>query len=191
MNDSMSDALINRIERLERSNRRLLQVLASLALVAVIAVSAAAAKVAATPDILEAKRFVLKGPDGKDRVVIGVNAEGMTEQSFLGADGKRMLCFVSSEDEGAFVALSAKGEEEPCLILRVEADGIPNIDMYEKGKETARLDLSLTKEGLPVMNFFDNGDKLRLQFILDANGVPLLTVRDKDGNVIETIPRGK
>jgi len=84
------EELSDRVAHLERENRRLRRWMVAAVLVAcacvVLGQSAAATS---GPQMLEARRFVLKDAVGRERAVLGLGTDGLARLTFFSQDGSK------------------------------------------------------------------------------------------------------
>ncbi len=121
------DELTNRLDRLERSNRMLKGAVAmlSLAFVGLVAVGWT------SPDgTVEAREFILKSADGKQRAVLGVNADGSPGLVLIDANEKTRAALIVGPDGAPFLSLyDADGKVRESL--GVEANGSPYLGLCD------------------------------------------------------------
>jgi len=84
------EELAGRVAYLERENRNLRRwlVATGLAVCATILLGQATAATT-TPQVLEARRFVLKDDQGRERAVLGLGADGSARLTFFPQDGSK------------------------------------------------------------------------------------------------------
>ena len=83
MNKSLIDALAERVERLERENRYLRR-MGAVVLIGALVLLGGGAYLADGPKTVEAKEFVLRDRDGKERLEMFVGPDGTPRHWGLG-----------------------------------------------------------------------------------------------------------
>lgn len=186
--------LERRLERLERANRRWRNLAALAGLLLCASVAAGLGRV---PSVIEAERFVLKGADGAELAVLGVDQVGSPmlllehdkANALLTLSGPALSLRADDGKRGAFIGVDTKGESR--LELRSERylDGVRLVSKADGGSGMYLLDrdghergtAELTAEGHVLFTVRDAGRRVRGSFGLDANSIPNLVLLDALG----------
>ena len=111
-----------RIESLERINRRWRYMAGLFAVLLLISLTVGASLPGSIPEVLQARRIEVLGPDGKPGIVLGVDANrsaiGLTAQ---GKDHKRAISLMAHREGVDLVLL--KHAEAPLFLARVNDSG--------------------------------------------------------------------
>lgn len=160
----MDNTTAERLERLERrcaqlvrQNRRS-KLLGGAALLGLVVMVVAGADPKDKPaKVVEAERFVLRDPGGKQRAVLEVNSRNFTSLTLSDAEAKPRMTFI------------------------VTADGSPVVNLAdEQGKPRISFASSRVFGG-SILNIADKEGKIRVGLaVRDDGGLPTLDLRDKD-----------
>ena len=164
------------------------------------------------PDTVEAKEFVLVGPNGERRGIFQVNDQG-TAAIYLNdengkqrteltvtAGGRASLGFydaagnqrvvvgegASPQDETGIGVFSADGTQ--VASLSSTAAGEANITLYDNKSGLARAGLGLAPDGSPALALFDQNGKDRAELHVTSAGRPGLALADENGKSIAGLP---
>lgn len=165
MNETLTRPLVQRLERVESENRRLkrIGVLAVLGLGALMLLGQATPS-AITPavpaaKVIEAEKFVLRDPTGRERAELSVLADGSPTLGFVDPDGKPRALFGLGADGAPGLALLGP-DDKGRLTLSVRRDGAAAVILVDAGgRPRARLDLET--DGVPGLTFFARGGGVR------------------------------
>ncbi len=187
--------LEQRLERLERANRRWRRAAALAGLLFCAALSASLGR--AGPSVIEAERFVLKGADGAEHGVLGLDETGspmlLLERGkanlLLTLSGPALSLRADDGKRGAFLGVDTRGESR--LELRSERflDGVRLVSKADGGAGLYLLDrdggergaAELTGEGNVLFSVRDAQRRVRGSFGLDANSIPNVVLLDSAG----------
>ncbi|UCG49713.1 MAG: hypothetical protein JSU94_08000 [Phycisphaerales bacterium] len=131
----MSD-IEHRIKALEKVNRRWRYATVSLAGILLIALVCAAKLRDEVPDLLQARRIQVLGPDGKPAIVLNAGTDGTYLR--LTAQGKehQRAIALGAHEEGVRLMLM-KHKEAPLLIAEVKDDG-SSLTLFDGREPTQR-----------------------------------------------------
>lgn len=181
-------ALSSRLEALEREGRRLRRmnmiifVGAALILglgVALVAVSARYGVPGTAADIVAARQFVLRGPDGSVRGVWGIDKEGAV-RLVLQDGGERPRARLNLLQDGSAGLTFSDSAGHPRAVFAFLPDQSTSIVIAdETGKSRAVLGVS--DEGGATVVFADRGGATRAGLGVDRNGSGSFTLTDRLG----------
>jgi hypothetical protein len=183
-----------RVRRLERENRRwklaALLGAAGLALVplwgpaslSAVAkgIDAPALQSALAPEVVEARRFVLRDASGVSRATLGVADDGTPLLVFYNGDGEPRAVLGQTQ-----VYLSSDGGGTAVKLL-ANAGGIPALRLERDGR--LRAVLGMTGDGALALGFYGQDGKGRALLDVGADGSPGLTLFTKSGKVAWSAP---
>jgi hypothetical protein len=172
-----------RLEKVERQNRRL-RAGGSLALVLIVAL-AALGQVAPSGKVVSAERFEVRDSGGKLRSLLAVIDDGVPALAFYDADGKGRALIGVNKD--GFPHLEFLDKDRKTLIgLAVSPDGSPGLGL--RVGEMGSL-LTAGTDGSQSLSFIDKGGSVRAGLTIAPDGSPAFLLFDKDGKVIERLPK--
>lgn len=189
---TQADAILRRIDALEGANRRL-QRLGTLALVLVALGAAAGAKLADGPKVVEAERFVVRDPDGKERASLGIGKDGRPGLVLYDAGGKERARLTLQKD-GAMLALVgdaesyvglAVGKLGPALMLEGEDRKRSSVLSTQSlglrdSKGATSCSLGLSETGTPHLALNHAGGKSGVSVMATDDGSSDLSIIHKD-----------
>jgi hypothetical protein len=180
MNTSPNDALAGRVERLERENR-LMKRFGVVALSVAVAVFVAGARGADGPKVVEAERFVLRDPNGRERGSLQVNSVGTASLSLHDREDQAGIDLVVPAD-GRGTYLDVWNKAQGHLMLGVGEDRL-SLDILDRNRR-----------GLMAIKVEDvNGDRRTQYFSFLEEGRGSLNLalhRDGSGGLAVTVPFG-
>jgi hypothetical protein len=177
MNTLLFDALSGRVERLERENR-LMKRFGAVALSVAVAVLVAGARGADGPKLVEAERFVLRDPNGRERGSLQVNSVGTASLSVHDKEDQGGISLVVPAD-GRGTYLDVWNKAQGHLMLQVGEDRL-SLDILDKNRK-----------GLMAMKVEDvNGNRTQyLSFLEEGKGNLSLGLHgDGSGGLAVTVP---
>jgi hypothetical protein len=163
----------------------------------------------AAPAEVITKRLAVRDEDGKDRIILVVNNNGVPVMGFLDKNGREQLD-IFYDPSGTPCITMKDGNLTPRMVLKVNANGIPEIDVCDKdaknrailqvradsspvlgmvdadGKE--RIDLLIHPNGDSMLHFTDSGVNDRVVLSSAADGTPLIQLLDKSGKALFKAP---
>ncbi len=151
-----------RLEKLERQNRRMRA--GGIGALVLIAAVSLLGQAAAPEKVIRAQRFEVVDAAGTFRAGLETTSDGSPWLRLDGKGGGRRV------------------------LLGVPASGIPEMSLWD-GDGKRRIFLGLGRDGSPAMSFIDRGDRDRMALSLAPEGSPSLLLSDKDGKVIDRMPR--
>ncbi|MBL7042421.1 MAG: hypothetical protein ISR77_27535 [Pirellulaceae bacterium] len=130
----MSD-IERRIERLERTNRRWRRVAGVLGAMLLLVCISGGTSPENVPDVVQAKRIEVLGPDGKPAIVLSAeDRQSLLRILARGQNHERSIT-LGADREGAHLSL-AKHAEAPLFSVRVDDDGA-SLALYD-GREPSQ-----------------------------------------------------
>ncbi|MBU0641144.1 MAG: hypothetical protein KKB50_19975 [Planctomycetes bacterium] len=153
----------------------------------------------------ERPRLVLAGQRGKPRIGLAVWKGGNAQIDLLGDDGTRRCSIVASANHGPSGLNVHDGREKVRAAFLIGSDGVPQMGFYDpegRNRLTAstkkdgsrpaisffgpdadyhRASLALEDDERPVLSFVDRDKTFRLGLGLQADGSPLIELRNKEG----------
>ena len=161
---------------------------------------------------VEAKEFVLVGPNGerrgifqvndkgtaaiylndengKERTELTVTAGGRASLGFYDAAGNQRIVMgegASPQDQVGIGVFSIDGTQ--VASLSSTAAGEANITLYDNKSGMARAGLGLATDGTPALALFDQNGKDRAELHVTSAGRPGLALADENGKSIAGLP---
>ncbi len=166
--------LLQRVERLERANRRWRRA-ASLGLLAAAALLASGWRRA--PDVVEASRVVVRGPDGSEAIALGLDDQ--RRPSLLLRD-KKGFAFLTLSGPG--LLLRGEDGKQSCF-LGFDAQSAPQLGLTS-GRAADGVRLSVQPDGSARCAVLDgNGRERGALAYAAADGSSSVTTKDASGRV--------
>ena len=169
----MDHELAERVRKLETVNRRLSVALGLMAVCGFVAAICAAAD--DTPKSIEAERFVVKGPDGKDRASLGMLLDS-PQLSLLDDKGETRVSLEVQQNDPTLSFYDSLGTVR--LRAQVKGDGsVISVQGKEQKGTIVIATKSTEREDAMILLKNENGDSM--------------LVAGKEGGGIEVRGRGK
>ncbi|MBI4490237.1 MAG: hypothetical protein HY694_14230 [Deltaproteobacteria bacterium] len=188
MNEPTIEILVRRLERLERANRRLKWITVGFFVGLAALLTMGQAKPSKVAKVIEAEKFVVKDPNGRGSITLGLLTEGAESNYGL-------LISNDSKDGHRVAALSRNG----LWLMRLKYGGVQlsakpadmgllssvEVDFggfKVRGKDfNTRASLGMASDGEPILAFDDRNRQIRVALSLLPSGTPSLQLNDKDG----------
>lgn len=160
---------------------------------------------------IEARKFVVTGPNGERRGVLQVLNNGMADLALLDQNGRVRAELRVAADGGAAMGLydqkgrrrvivgnSARGHAgigiynasgKQVAGLSSQPEGAVSFTLYDPTTGLARAGLGLNAQGVPALVLLDKQGRDRAEFHLLADGDPGLVLADQNGKTIAALPR--
>jgi hypothetical protein len=169
MQESMLEALAQRVERVERENRRL-KAIGSAAVILIGAILLLGATTSKTPDEIRAKRFVLVDENGTQRGALGTSE--VPHEAIAGFGGKRpQVMGLTLYDANRRV----RGG------LYVTAGGGSKVILYDEG-EQAVVRMGVNEGSGTAALYLGGRDGIDRAWLEVRDGEPTLVFRDRTSN---------
>jgi len=172
--------LKDRLDRLERGNRRVRRfgLFAFLGVGLVFLMGQAGSNI---PEVIEAKRFVVKDASGRNLAALGTDRDGAP------------LLVLTNLDGGLGATLEVTAARRPTLtlydragnsraIMSVDSEGSPSLSLTDK-TGTPRVGLAVATQGSGGLVLYGDKNTARASFGLGTSWSPYLVFMDDDGNI--------
>jgi hypothetical protein len=204
LNAMHETSLLQRIERLECQNRRLKVSFSALGLVLFLGLATLFSPVADgtapagnAAEVVEAERFVLRGPDGEEACVLGLDGKGFPHlvmrkdksHGIMTLNGPAILLRGADGKRSAFMGIDTHGSTRLELTserivdgirLAVKPDGAAGLYLLDQtGRSRLGLEASLEAGSLVVLR--NAKGEIRSSFGLDPKEIPALLFFDEVG----------
>ncbi len=180
---SSKDELVilrDRLDRLERGNRRLRRfgLFAFLGVGLVFLMGQAGGNI---PEVIEARRFVVKDASGRNLAALGTDRDGAP------------LLVLTNLDGGLGATLEVTAVRRPALtlydrtgnsraIMSVDSEGSPSLSLTDK-TGTPRVGLAVATQGSGGLVLYGDKNTARASLGLGTSWSPYLVFMDDDGNI--------
>jgi hypothetical protein len=173
--------LKDRLDRLERGNRRLRRcgLLAFLGVGILFFMGQTSPSV--VPEVIEAKRFVVKDASGRNLAALGTDRDGAP------------LLVLTNLDGGLGATLGVTAARRPALtlhdragnsraIMSVDSEGSPSLSLHDK-TGTPRVGLAVATQGSGGLVLYGDKNTARASLGLGTSWSPYLVFMDDGGNI--------
>jgi len=151
--------------------------------------------------LVQAQTFKLVDQAGRERGVIGVDADGAARMALFGPNAALPLVNLAASARGAATLQLSDSRSSQAVVLKAEPGGSRDISLYAADKIRLRLEvqkngeaavdlydkgsrfitLGLTHQGDPHLIFFGEGQKAALEVIATKTGDRSLNLLGKNG----------
>jgi hypothetical protein len=185
-------AMARRIEAIERDNRRLrrlsLMMLMGVAVLlglttAVMVVAARHGMPGMVPQVLEAKKFLLRDTDGRIRGAWGTNGDGSVQMLLQDEVGRTRLRFSVLPDGSSGLAFVDSANHSR-IVVGVLPDESANIVIADEGGKT-RAVFGVAPNGATTLVFADRGGTTKAGIGVDSRGLGTLNLVERPGGQVE------
>jgi hypothetical protein len=173
--------LRDRLDRLERGNRRLRRfgLFAFLGVALLFVMGQTSPSI--VPEVIEAKRFVVKDASGRNLAALGTDRDGAP------------LLVLTNLDGGLGATLEVTAARKPSLtlydragnsraIMSVDSEGSPGLSLMDK-TGTPRLGLAVATQGSGGLVLYGDNNTARASLGLGTSWSPYLVFMDDGGNI--------
>jgi hypothetical protein len=187
--------LTHRLEEVERENRRLrrLSVLILIGVGILLGLTTAVMVVAArhgmpgmVPQLAEARKYLLRDPEGRVRGTWGINEEGAAQLILQDSTGRGRLRMSVLPDGSSGLAF-VDSANHTRLVVGLLPDESANIVLADKGGRT-RTVLGIAPNGSATLVFADRGGATRAGLGVDPNGFGTFNLIERPGSQFEEQP---
>lgn len=187
--------LTQRLEAVERDNRRLrrLGVMMLVGVGILLGLTTAIMVVASrhgmpgmVPQVTEARKFLLRDPQGRIRGVWGTNEEGAAQLILQDTVGRGRLRVTVLPDGSSGVAF-VDSVNHTRIVLGILPDESANIALADPGGKT-RTVLGIAPNGSATLVFADRGGSTKAGIGVDARGFGTLNLIEQPGAQVEELP---
>ena len=180
--------LDERVERLERECRRWRQAGLATVAVGVLALIVGGDKPAEEPETIEAGRLVLRDKEGRTRIELVVDDEGVAKLAFSDQEGALRAGLAVGPKGGSELILKA-AEDHPSISLGLLADDhLPYLHFTGKESTFPRWMLQLGAENSVHQSFCGKDGKERMGIHVTPEGRPLIYGRNEEGQDVFRSP---
>jgi len=173
--------LRDRVDRLERGNRRLRRCGLFALLGAGLLVVMGQTSPGVVPEVIEAKRFVVKDASGRNLAALGTDRDGAP------------LLVLTNLDGGLGATLEVTAARRPTLtlydragnsraIMSVDSEGSPSLSLNDK-TGTPRVGLAVATQGSGGLVLYGDKNTARASLGLGTSWSPYLVFMDDGGNI--------
>jgi hypothetical protein len=183
--------LASRIEQLERETRRLRRINLFILVGAAILLGLGAALVGVSSkygvpgtvaDIVAARQFVLRGPDGAIRGVWGIDKEGALRFVLQDAEARPRARFNLLSDGSSGLTFTDSAGRPRAVFAALPDQSTSIVLADETGK--SRVVLGVSDQGAATLVFADRGGGTKAGLGVDRNGSGSFTLLDRLGRAV-------
>jgi len=121
--------------------------------------------------LIQAQAFKLMDQAGRERGVLGIDADGAARMALFGPDGALPRVSLATTPQGGAELVLGDDQRQSAVVLKADQDA-RTIALYQEGK--LRLGLEVQKNGEAAVNLYDKGNRL-ITLGLTSQGDPHLT----------------
>jgi hypothetical protein len=121
--------------------------------------------------LMQAQAFKLVDQAGRDRGVLGIDADGAARLALFGPDAAQPRVSLAAHLQGGAELELGDDQRQSAVVLKADQDA-RTIALYQEGK--LRLGLEVQKNGEAAVNLYDKGNRL-IMLGLTNQGDPHLT----------------
>jgi hypothetical protein len=121
--------------------------------------------------LIRAQAFKLMDQAGRERGVLGIDADGEARMALFGPDGALPRVSLATTPRGGAELVLGDDQHQSTVVLKAD-QASRTIALYQEGK--LRLGLEVQKNGDPAVNLYDKGNRL-ITLGLTSQGDPYLT----------------
>ena len=122
--------------------------------------------------LMQAQAFKLVDQAGRERGVLGIDADGAARMALFGPDAALPLVNLAASPQGGATLQLSDSQSSQAVVLKTEPGGSRDVSLYSADK--IRLRMEVQKNGEPAVNLYDKGNRL-MTLGLTNQGDPHLT----------------
>jgi hypothetical protein len=151
--------------------------------------------------LMQAQAFKLVDQAGRERGVLGIDADGAARMALFGPEAALPLVNLAASPQGGATLQLSDSRSSQAVVLKAEPGGSREVSLYSADKIRLRLEvqkngeaavnlydkgnhlmtLGLTHQGDPHLTFYGEGQKTALEVISKKNGDRSLNLMGKNG----------